>query len=507
MEATGGGWYGGYTVESTTDEVLVEKGLDLETLPLPAITLRISSQADTRLGVVVEDHVPEVVSPGNVGFHADHGATDWRVFDDGRLCWVRTLDPDETVTTTYGVWLAEAEHVFEFFDPATIERVRSLSRGDRWSPRIGGRDRSKRSVDEAVAQVGEEPVAALRQAVAEVLGTAGRVDSADHAIQQARSDLPEPIEASSSIVRAGSVAVDPPVPAALHALDDPDAADERIFVGTLVRDGSVPTVAVSVSTAGEVLGRRVRDHDADRVGFEAVLATAHDPEHLATSLAERTVVQGVLVAMVEAATTDAPADTGSVNEFGFLKREVEPVSPDRIDPELDLGFDDGSVTDLESPTEDGAAGAEEAGLAPVEETSPVDGTPGDDVPPVDDSSADDSDVRTPDATTGEFDWTSPDSIADGSNGSVDPDPDEFGWTDHEPGDPIGDSDEAPTDRPDEAVRAVRAEISRLRDRIASLESIVDRLQDAADPEPETDDRDRLADGIDDPEAGHESAAE
>ena len=505
MEATAGGWYGGYTVESTSDEVLVEKGLDLETVPLPAITLRITSQADTRLGVVVEDRVPDVVSVGNVGFHADHGATDWRVFDDGRLCWVRTLDPDETVTTTYGVWLAEADHVFEFFDPATIERVRPLSRSDRWSPRIRGLERSRRSVDEAVAQVGEGAVEALRQAVAEVLGTAGRPDSAGHAIQQARSDLPGPIEASSPIVRAGSVAVDPPVPAALHALDDPDAADERLFVRALVRDGSVPTVAESVSTAGAVLGRRVRDHDADRVEFEAVLATAHDPDHLATSLAERTVVEGVLVAMVEAVRMDPPADTESANEFGFLKREVEPVSPDRIDAELDLGFDDGSVTDLESPPEDGAAGAEEAGLAPVEDTSPVD-APGDDVLS-DDAGADDSDVGTPDATSSEFDWTSPDSIADGSNESVDSDADAFDWTDHDSGDPIGDSEEAPTDRPDEALRAVRAEIRRLRDRIASLESIVDRLQDASDSEPETDDRDRLADGIDDPREGHESAAE
>jgi hypothetical protein len=335
MATTDGRWFGGYTVESTASGVQVEKGLDLETLALPAVKFRIESHRDARVGIVLEDCVPDSISVHDVGFHSDHGAENWHVYDGGRLRWVNTLPPGESTTTLYGVWLADTRDVYDIFDPVTIDMVRALPHGDHFAPRLDGREATKHSVDEALESERFETFDALRTEIAAALGHPGQQPD-----DRRDPDRPRPVGEGPPIERAGAVALDPPAPTAINALDDPTVTGERLFVRTLVRDGAVPQVAESVSTAGEVVGRRVREHRSGHELFEAVLATAHAPERLATRLAERDVVGGVLIAIVEKAMPDAPDQSRSMTEFSLLQREVDPVSPGQIEGELDTATDD-----------------------------------------------------------------------------------------------------------------------------------------------------------------------
>ena len=347
MATTGGRWYGGYTVETTARGVRVEKGLDLETLALPAVRFRIESGRDARVGVVLEERVPDSVSVHDVGFHVEHGAENWHVYDEGRLRWVNTLEAGESTTTLYGVWLADPEDVYDVFDPPAVDLVQPLPHGDHFAPRLDGREMPKHSVDEALDSERFETFDALRTEIAAALGHSGR----DHEYHQEDPDRPRPVADGPPIERAGEVELDPPAPTAIHALDDPTATGERLFVRVLVREGTAPQVAESVSTAGEVVGRRIREHRSGHELFEAVLATAHAPEGLASRLADRDVVGGVLIAIVEKAMPDAPDESRSMTEFALLQREVNAVSPGEIEAELDTEIDEVAVSDL-VPTED-----------------------------------------------------------------------------------------------------------------------------------------------------------
>lgn len=337
METSGGNWYGDYTVESVADGVRAEKGLDLETLPLPAIKLRVESRRDVPVGVVLEDRVPDFASVHDVGFHDEYGAADWHVFADGRLRWTRALSPGETTVTLYGLWLSAPENTYEVFDPVTVDRVRSLPEGEGWAPRLDGREIPKHSVDEALETERFEAVDALRTKVAVALSGGGAPRKERDGL-----DVPRPAAEGPAIERAGDVDLDPPAPTAIHALDDPTATRERLFVRLLIRDGTAPVVAESVSTAGRVLGRRIRGHRSGHDLYEAVLATARSPATLATTLADREVVGGALVAVVDEAMPNAPDDVRSMTEFTLLQREFEPGSTESVDADLESTLAEGT---------------------------------------------------------------------------------------------------------------------------------------------------------------------
>ena len=356
MATTDGKWYGGYTVDSAADGIHVRKGLDLDTLALPAVRVRIESRRDERVGDVLGDEVPEPVSDHDVGFHEDHGAEYWHVYDGGRLRWVNTLAPGASTSTLYGVRFADPRDVYDVFEPVTVALVRPLLGGDRFAPRLDGREVPKHSMDEALEAGNFESVDALRTEIAAPLGHPGRgPDGANDAQRR-----PRPAAHGPAIERAGEVDLDPPAPTAIHALDDRSAGGERLFVKVLVREGAVPRIDESVSTAGDVLGRRIRDHRSGHELLETILATAHLPDALAAVLAERDEVGDVLVAIVDETMPRAPDGARSMTEFALLQREVEAVSPDRIETELESDRDDVAVSDLVSAESAGTESTDEA---------------------------------------------------------------------------------------------------------------------------------------------------
>ncbi|MFT4890511.1 MAG: hypothetical protein ACI9YT_001427 [Halobacteriales archaeon] len=328
MATADGTWYGGYTVDSAADGIHVRKSLDLDTLALLAVRVRIESRRDERVGVVLEDEVPEPVSVHDVGFHEEHGAEYWHVYDGGRLRWVNTLATGASTSTLYGVWFSDPRDVYDVFEPVTVDLVRPLLRGDRFAPRLDGREVPKHSMDAALEAGRFESADALRTEIAVALGHPRR-SPGDANNEQRR---PRPAAHGPAIERAGEVDLDPPAPTAIHALDDQSTAGERLFVKVPVREATVPQVDESVSTAGDVLGRRIRDHRSGHELLETVLATAHAPDVLAAMLAERNEVGGVLVAIVDETMPRAPDGARSMTEFALLQREVEAALPDRIDP-------------------------------------------------------------------------------------------------------------------------------------------------------------------------------
>src|SRR6056297_577367 len=107
------GWYGDHTVDATSDGVTVRKGLDLDTLALPALKFEIRSEREDPVGVRVVDRLPAAVDPDRVGVHADFGADQWTAFEDGRVTFTTRLDPERPVVTLYGIWIDDPSRVHE----------------------------------------------------------------------------------------------------------------------------------------------------------------------------------------------------------------------------------------------------------------------------------------------------------------------------------------------------------------------------------------------------------
>ncbi len=358
-------WFGGYSVDTETDGIRVSVGIDVESVPLPAIKLRIESRRDERVGVEVHHDVPSDPGVDAVGFHPSFGAENWTVYAEGRLTWAGVLEPGETTTTLYGVWLTRSREIFGFLEAPTVGRIDRVGPEASVAPSDEG-TANKRLIDDSLAESGPETLQEMidgvralvsaDDATGEESATETGASDDESAIPEITVDAPErpgspesalPADAADAAdaadgigtsdavpgpgaVRAGAAGLSRPDGEEVAALDDGRTArGHALFVRVLLTDRATnaPALLQDLVTAMGVCGRRVVTRE-DGVRVDAVVDTDHDPRGLADALAARQSVVDVLVQGVDR------SDTAETTEFDVLQRHVDTVSPDEIDAEL-----------------------------------------------------------------------------------------------------------------------------------------------------------------------------
>jgi predicted nucleic acid-binding Zn-ribbon protein len=109
------------TVTVTTGDVTVEKSFEPESFPVPAIAFTIDSERTEAVDIRLEDHIPEEFPMSAIGFHPEYESENWTAYKDHRVEFERTLDPEETVETVYGVRLDREEDAAAFLTEPLLE--------------------------------------------------------------------------------------------------------------------------------------------------------------------------------------------------------------------------------------------------------------------------------------------------------------------------------------------------------------------------------------------------
>ncbi|MBB6646352.1 hypothetical protein [Halobellus ruber] len=237
------------TVVVSDDDVRVEKSFAREEFPVPAIKFRLVSGSDEPVDVRLVDRIPEEFPMEGIGFHPDYESDNWTAYKDHRVEYERTLEPEESTVTVYGIRLEESSDVAGFLGEPVLERppVPGEAPEDRPGADVDdilGSDRSQLVRDalqgngrlanpEAADDPGVEPLAGADSAasdadeepiVAEPAGSAG--DPAPDAGDE--PDAPEPRGVASDLTPAVEKAPDSvaPVDPSAESEADTDGADE-----------------------------------------------------------------------------------------------------------------------------------------------------------------------------------------------------------------------------------------------------------------------------------------
>lgn len=361
-------WYGGYTVDVEVDDVTVRKGLDLETLPLPAVKFAFESARDAPVGVRLTERLPEPVQQEHVAVHADYGGQGWTAFADGRLVFTGSVPPGDTVVTLLMVWLSEPDHIYGFLGQPHL-RVTSNPNAPSLRPvgvetdllRVDGRfasdepfERIRAAVERALSSprdAGTDGPAGDSQPVA-APPPGGSLDEPDGSpagsgptpgssiTEPIREALPEPDnDWPHPVVRGGAGELDPPDDETVDALLDQPVTPGSHFVRVETRDsyhgGGAVVVAQELANAFEIDGRRVSG-DGRRDIVDVVVVTDQSPGRIVDALVDRPQVVDVFVSPVTAADEEPePIIDDVVETFEELAAEFDPVDAAELEAELD----------------------------------------------------------------------------------------------------------------------------------------------------------------------------
>ncbi|WP_267639767.1 hypothetical protein [Haloarchaeobius amylolyticus] len=397
------GWYGGYTIDATRDGVTVRKGLDLETLPLPAIKFAFESAREAPVGVRLTEQLPEDVTFDDVAVHTDHDGVNWTGFEDGRLVYTGSVPPGETVVTLYMVWLQRPEHIYRFLTepylrvtsdpnapslrPVGVETdVRSVDRG------FSRADRFTRVLDDVERSLGTPVAPAQPESPGE-----DQPPETEVQVDHGTTAWPHPVH------RAGEGDLDLPTSDDIDDLAEASGGpgDHLVRVETTdtYHGGGAVVVVQELANAFDIRGRRLAgEGNVDVV--EAVVRTDQPTERIVSALADRSQVSDVLVSPLfeSDAPEPLPAAEGesesqsedAAAEFAAMQAEFDPVDAAELEAELDevsfpgLSDDDElSIDELVASVEDDGSGDEETA---VEEPAVEEGT-SDDVEATDEAGA------------------------------------------------------------------------------------------------------------------------
>lgn len=356
-------WYGGYTVDVEVDDVVVRKGLDLETLPLPAVKFAFESDRDAPVGVRLTEQLPDPVQREHVAVHADYGGQGWSAFEDDRLVYTGSVPPGDTVVTLLMVWLSEPDHIYGFLGQP---HLRVTSNPNAPSLRPVGVETELLRVDGRFAS--DEPFEHIRAAVEHALSTPGEASEAAEPDRQPvaapppggdpaevgaavpgdgaavteplREALPEPDnDWPHPVVRGGAGDLDPPDDDTVDALVDQPVTPGSHLVRVETRDsyhgGGAVVVAQELANAFEIAGRQVTG-DGRRDVVDAVVVTDQSPGRIVEALVDRPQVVDVFVSPV---TVEEEAPEPVIDEvvetFEELAAEFDPVDAAELEAELD----------------------------------------------------------------------------------------------------------------------------------------------------------------------------
>ncbi|SDM77738.1 hypothetical protein SAMN05192554_10782 [Haloarchaeobius iranensis] len=108
--------------------IVVAKRLDVDSLPLPAVSYELRSEREERTEVTLVEQLPATVEPDRVGYHPEYGGDGWTCYDGGELVWRGELAPGESRRVVLAVWLDAPETALSLLTPPTVESVRTVGR-------------------------------------------------------------------------------------------------------------------------------------------------------------------------------------------------------------------------------------------------------------------------------------------------------------------------------------------------------------------------------------------
>lgn len=343
--------------------IVVAKRLDVESLPLPAVSYELRSERGERTEVTLVEQLPSTVDADRVGYHPEYGGDGWACYDGGELVWRGELAPGESRRVVLAVWLDEPETALSLLTPPTVESVRGVAEGT--DPRL---------LDETLlAGAGRT---AGTDAVADCVpaGTLRSVDDPAPAL----ADLPNPGDGLDAPPRAV-------VDEAADAIAGGGSGEEhdryyhlRLSVESADRGERDVSVLEDLTNALSVLYADADDRDggAWRV-LDVAIGTNWQAERIVTALGDDHRVSGLVVTeltgAVAARTASQAEPTTDPNPDEFAASVFEaatPVEPDDgTDP--DGAGHDGETADAGGPSE--PAGTEDGDGTPpaVDEPEPA----------------------------------------------------------------------------------------------------------------------------------------
>ena len=320
--------------------IVVAKRLDVESLPLPAVSYELRSEREERTEVTLVEQLPPTVEPDRVGYHPEYGGEGWTCYDGGELVWRGELAPGKSRRVVLAVWLDAPETAPSLLTPPTVESVRTVAREA--DPQVldetlltgAGSSAGTSAVAERV------PDAALRQDAEAVPTLAELPDPGDglHAPPRAVVD-----EAADAIVGGGSD-------------EDHDRYYHlRLSVESADRGAREVSVLEDLTNALSVLYADADDRDGGswRV-LDVAIGTNWQAERIVTALGDDHRVSGLVVTEL----------TGAV-----AARAARPESADPNPDEFAA-----SVFEAASPTTDEAGDAVAQDRAPDDGPDPVEAT-------------------------------------------------------------------------------------------------------------------------------------
>lgn len=171
-------------VAVTDDSVTVRKRYAPDEFPVPAIRFEIESDHDSPVSVRLTESIPESFPMDAVGFHPEYHSEQWTAYQDNRVQFTGTVEPDSSLVTVYGIRLDDEFDSSAFLTEPTI----SVEGGD------GGSESTATGVSDSV----EDVVSTDRNnAVKEMLtGDSESVPGLDASEQESASDTSDSSEDS-----------------------------------------------------------------------------------------------------------------------------------------------------------------------------------------------------------------------------------------------------------------------------------------------------------------------
>jgi gas vesicle protein len=114
---------GNEVVSSSEGGVTIEKSFDGEEFAVPAIRFELRSEHDDAVTVRLTDRIPDDFPMDNVGFHPEYENENWTAYKDHRVQFERTLEPNESLTTVYGIRLSNWSDAEQFHIEPELEEV------------------------------------------------------------------------------------------------------------------------------------------------------------------------------------------------------------------------------------------------------------------------------------------------------------------------------------------------------------------------------------------------
>ncbi len=111
------------TIEVSGEGLTVRKSYSGEEFPVPVIRFDIESDHDSPVSFRLSESIPDSFPMENVGFHPEYHSDAWTAFQDHHVEFSGTVEPEETLTTVYGVRLEDEGDVGAFLTEPAVEDV------------------------------------------------------------------------------------------------------------------------------------------------------------------------------------------------------------------------------------------------------------------------------------------------------------------------------------------------------------------------------------------------